>query len=664
METPRPEAVALISGGKDSLLALYHAIANGYNVVALANLHPPITTTSNVPTSCSTDATGTSIYEPSTTSSLGPAALKSDELDSYMYQTIGHTLLPLYAQCLGLPLYRREIAGGTVNTQLDYGFSKGSGDETEDLTLLLSSVRARHPNVIAVTSGAILSTYQRTRIESVCARLGLTSLAYLWRMEQEEVLAQLATLGFDAKIVKVAALGLDDAWLWRNVADPEVVARLGALKSRWGINPAGEGGEYETLVVSAPGWTGRIVVPEEARVVNSEGGGAAWVGFSEASVQPVEGGERRQEEWAEALQQPSILDPEFESLLETLPTPSVPIVPPQTFQETSDDTPLLPITTTTATILHIANLVSPSANTSLIDELHEVFTTLTSLIAPHPLTAITSITLLLRHMSDFATINSAYTTYFPLPLPPSRVCISVPGLPASRNIMLSATLSLSPSPRKGLHVQSRSYWAPANIGPYSQAVLSSGWWEVAGQIPLVPAEMSLHPASDVRGQCVLALQHLHKIWDAVGAAETLAAIAWVVDEATLPTVAAAWKAHCPARPLMVLQATELPRGAAVEWVGFASAAEEEDEDGTVKREVEMVFADAETVGESVRKLALQVGGGGNDVVTVYLPVATGSVQAFLGAWSGRGGQVGVVPVAAVWDAAGMRRGVGCVIRRG
>jgi len=664
MAASRPEAVALISGGKDSLLALYHAIANGYNIVALANLHPPITSTSSTPASCSTDATGTSVCEPSTASSLGPAALESDELDSYMYQTIGHTLLPLYAQCLGLPLYRRAITGGSVNTQLDYGFSEGLGDETEDLTLLLSSVRARHPNVIAVTSGAILSTYQRTRIESVCARLGLTSLAYLWQVAQEEVLSQLAALGFDARIVKVAALGLDDAWLWKNVADSGVVARLGALKNRWGINPAGEGGEYETLVVSAPGWTGRIVVPDKARTVNSGGGGAAWVGFSEAHVQPVERGERGQEEWAEALQRPPIFDREFQSLLESLPAPSAPIATAQALQEISDDTPLSPSTTTTATVLHIANLVSPTASASPADELREIFTALTSLIAPHHLAAITSVTLLLRHMSDFTALNSVYTTYFPLPLPPSRVCVSVPGLPASRSIMLSATVSLSPSPRRGLHVQSRSYWAPANIGPYSQAILSSGWWEVAGQIPLVPADMSLHPASDMHGQCVLALQHLYQIWAAIGAAEGLAAIGWVVDDATVGPAAAAWKTHCPGRPLMVVKAVELPRGAAVEWVGFAPVAEEHGGGGAAGKEVEMVFLDAVSVEEAVSTLALQVGADGNWLATVYLPTATGSVQAFLRAWRADSVSVGVVPVAVVWDAEGTRRGGGCVIRRG
>jgi hypothetical protein len=38
--------------------------------------------------------------------------------------------------------------------------------------------------VDAVASGAVLSTYQRTRVESVCERLGLQSLAFLWQVSQ------------------------------------------------------------------------------------------------------------------------------------------------------------------------------------------------------------------------------------------------------------------------------------------------------------------------------------------------------------------------------------------------------------------------------------------------------------------------------------------------
>jgi diphthine-ammonia ligase len=636
MSHHRPEAVALISGGKDSLLALYHAIANGYNIVALGNLHPPTAASASDAT---TDDSGTSIYLPapsltgSTAAILGPAAQHSDELDSYMYQTIGHTVLPLYAQCLNLPLYRRPITGGSVNKSLDYVVTAGEADETEDLTLLLQSIRKAHPNIVAVTSGAILSTYQRTRVESVCTRLGLTSLAYLWQMPQEGVLSQLGTLGIDARIVKVAALGLDESWLWSNVADPKVVANLARLKERWGINPAGEGGEYETLVISAPGWRGRIEVPEDGRVVNAEGGDVAWVGFTQARVVPVDGGERRQEEWASALQPQSLFDP---GAPESLPAIDISVqAAPSTGSD--DSTPLTPVLLSTASTRQLANVISPAPCATLAEELAAIFTVVKSRLHPRPLTDLTSITVLLRNMSDFAELNTHYSAYFPLPLPPSRICVSVPHLPAERNIMLFARYpASSPHPRKGLHVQSRSHWAPANIGPYSQAVLSGSHWEVAGQIPLVPASMELIKTS--QEQCVLALQHLHRIWRAVGATPKVA-VAWVVDEAAVPTVVETWRTM-GGEPdtLLVVKASALPRAAGVEWVGHA--VEEEEGDVVVATE-----------GVEVEE---------GEMVTVY---TEGSVQAFLKRWQGKT-EVAVVPVAAVWDGWGERRAWGCVMKRG
>ena len=43
-------------------------------------------------------------------------------------------------------------------------------------------------NFEAVSCGAILSDYQRIRVENVCSRLDLVSLAYLWRRDQDQLL--------------------------------------------------------------------------------------------------------------------------------------------------------------------------------------------------------------------------------------------------------------------------------------------------------------------------------------------------------------------------------------------------------------------------------------------------------------------------------------------
>lgn len=47
---------------------------------------------------------------------LLPADAATDELDSWMFQTVGHQLVEAYAACTGLPLLRRRIRGSSRNT--------------------------------------------------------------------------------------------------------------------------------------------------------------------------------------------------------------------------------------------------------------------------------------------------------------------------------------------------------------------------------------------------------------------------------------------------------------------------------------------------------------------------------------------------------------------
>lgn len=67
-----------------------------------------------------------------------------DELDSYMYQTVGHQAIDLYAEAMDVPLYRRTIEGSSVHTGREY--SQTEGDEVEDLYQLLKLVKV-HPCV-------------------------------------------------------------------------------------------------------------------------------------------------------------------------------------------------------------------------------------------------------------------------------------------------------------------------------------------------------------------------------------------------------------------------------------------------------------------------------------------------------------------------------------
>ena len=63
----------------------------------------------------------------------------SDEVDSYMYQSVGHHAIELYAEAMGLLLFRRTIEGASVSTGQDY--QKVEADEVEDLYKLLTEIK-------------------------------------------------------------------------------------------------------------------------------------------------------------------------------------------------------------------------------------------------------------------------------------------------------------------------------------------------------------------------------------------------------------------------------------------------------------------------------------------------------------------------------------------
>jgi len=86
-----------------------------------------------------------------------------------MYQTVGHQGIEKLAEAMGLPLYRRQTKGQSIQRGKQYipkldGI--GDGDEVEDLYELLKTTKD-DMNIEAVAVGAILSDYQRIRVENV-----------------------------------------------------------------------------------------------------------------------------------------------------------------------------------------------------------------------------------------------------------------------------------------------------------------------------------------------------------------------------------------------------------------------------------------------------------------------------------------------------------------
>jgi diphthine-ammonia ligase len=209
--------LALVSGGKDSIYAASCLVKDGHQLVALLHMR----------------------------STLAYA-------DSYMYQTVGSEVSPVLGECLGVPVFVHETECRSINLELAY--KETAYDEVEDLYDALTDIKSR---ILfeGVSSGAILSTYQKNRVESVCSRLGVQSLAPLWKSLQKELLERMIGEGMDARVVKVASPLLDRSCINMSLSE------LGRyLENKHEMNYCGEGGEYETIVLDCPLFRKRIVI--------------------------------------------------------------------------------------------------------------------------------------------------------------------------------------------------------------------------------------------------------------------------------------------------------------------------------------------------------------------------------------------------------------------
>ncbi|KAG2420887.1 hypothetical protein HFD88_000501 [Aspergillus terreus] len=664
--TPGLNVIALVSGGKDSLYSILHCIRNGHKVVALANLHPPTPPPRPGPAPPADDA----------------ATDEEQDMDSFMYQTIGHSIIPLYESALDIPLYRAPITGGAVDTARVYrdaaadhmadpehspasaaaaGDDTQTPDETESLVPLLRRVMQAHPEANAVSAGAILSTYQRTRIENVAARLRLVPLAWLWQYPvlpravpaldaDAGLLEDMAAAGCEARIIKVASGGLDESFLWGDVAGREgaLRRRIGKAMRRFAAPEdlrgavLGEGGEYESLALDGPAFLWKRRIEVSRREVRSGEGGVGFVALGAARCVEKEKEEDGSVIAPRDVRAPALLDERFARACEALAAA-------EAREDRSDEVVRGQVSVSAGgwgalaqsrnrETWTVSNITAAEAGPGAAEQMAAIASKIRGVLGEGGRSTTGDIvfaTVLLRSMADFPAMNAAYVSLFKKPNPPARATVACGDcLPDGVAVMVSLVVNLgSRERRQGLHVQSRSYWAPANIGPYSQAVSiplpsAERCVYVAGQIPLDPASMEMVDApADASWverfslRAALSLQHMWRIGTAMQVdwwlgsvayftgAEHKAHVAWRLwemmhapeedgDEEDEGPVLDAWDIKYGQRayeqpaagtgtsalpnfdiaesegivpPFFAVQVAELPRGSEVEWQGLGYA---------------------------------------------------------------------------------------------
>ncbi len=192
-------AVALVSGGKDSVYAMHLAIWHGFDIRAVGTVLPPP--------------------------------------DSMVVQHENVAFASAHAEALGLPAIVSDS-------------DEGEESELGALRRILETAKEVYDVEWAVV-GALASDYQRIRFNYVARDLGLRVYSPVWHLEPERYLEQIVRDGFEFVITRVAAEGLDTSWLGRRITE-ENVDELITLSGKHSFNPAGEGGEYETFVVKTP----------------------------------------------------------------------------------------------------------------------------------------------------------------------------------------------------------------------------------------------------------------------------------------------------------------------------------------------------------------------------------------------------------------------------
>jgi len=196
------KVASLFSGGKDSTYSIYISQQRGWEVTKLVTVHPK-------------------------------------DSNSHLYHTPNLELTSLLSECLDITLIKTEAG-------------VGEDEELFALSEILSELE-----IDGIVMGTIASDYQKSRIDRICHKLGLKTFAPLWRHNQKELLHDYIASGFHILITGVAAEGLDETWLGREI-DDESGRELIALHKRHGLSICGEGGEYETLVIDGPNFKKRL----------------------------------------------------------------------------------------------------------------------------------------------------------------------------------------------------------------------------------------------------------------------------------------------------------------------------------------------------------------------------------------------------------------------
>ena len=188
------------SGGKESCLACYKAISEGFDVAYLLNF-------------ISEDGTRSRAHG------------------------ISSELIALQAKALGMPIIQVKSTWK--------GYEEKLKESVEEL---------KERGVKGGVFGDIDLEEHKEWVDRVCSEVEVASIEPLWGNEPREILKEFVNAGFKAIVIKVKADLFDEEWLGRELTREFIEDLPGE------IHPCGEHGEYHTFVIDGPLFQSRVEI--------------------------------------------------------------------------------------------------------------------------------------------------------------------------------------------------------------------------------------------------------------------------------------------------------------------------------------------------------------------------------------------------------------------
>lgn len=397
--------------------------------------------------------------------------------------------------------------------------------------------------------------------------------------------------GLTAVVIKVASIGLSpQKHVGKTLA--EVRPALHALNKKYGVHVCGEGGEFESLVVDSILFRSRIVIDESEVVMHSDDSFAP-VGYLKIKAAHLEDKPQSHAAGDQAACVAALaaaagadgddVDGAWILDLETL----------EEIAQLADDGERSELCVTLEALNSSENGQQTdftgiagchllpekmSAGLTVGDEAKIVLADFCKVLESRGQTPrdVLLTHLYVADMATFAEINHEYEKIFEHN-PPARVCVGC-RLPPGVRLLVDAIVK--PHMEVGtdrdnveiLHVQGRSHWAPANIGPYSQYCSAAGQIMMAGQIGLDPPTMTLH--TTVAKQAEVSLRSSLAVMSAAGATPSgiLTSLCMITSandvslaRASFQSFLAHHSGNASVESLQVVIVDQLPASASIEW---------------------------------------------------------------------------------------------------